>query len=469
MASTTGGASGQGARSITASAAASVNPPSNTEHCSNADCSQGLSNCHDQSIAARSVAWRPVPPRPASSAKRSRRRSSELGRRQHGDARGCELDRERQPVEQARDLGHGGTLRVVEDEAGPLRLRAHDEELDRRPVQRQRLDRLHHLAGDVQAFAAGDHEGRLGRAVEPAADRGGGVLRDLLEVVEHDQAAAAAGDRLRELRRGIAGTEADAERAAGGVVDAVERRRLGEIAEPHAARPVAEPGMAVANGEPRLAGAALAEQGDEPRAFVEVARDRLQVGAAADEGVAFCRQMARDLAHRLPQVAAAHDAVRLVGVGRRREAAVRHGAELEHLDRLVDALQPVVAVAADLRRRVEAGAFERLPRRRAEQRLPAAGHGHHPGGERLREAFDLDRLRAERDVVGGRLAQHDRADMQAGACREAELGHRRVIVQRIARGIGGGVEEQQEAVGAVDLAPVVAAQQVARPAVVLGP
>jgi hypothetical protein len=59
--------------------------------------------------------------------------------------------------------------------------------------------------------------------------------------------------------------------------------------------------------------------------------------------------------------------------------------------------------------------------------------------------------------------------MQAGPCRQAELGHRRVIVQHVAGGVGGGVEEQQEAVGAVDLAPVVAAQQVARPPVVLGP
>jgi hypothetical protein len=73
-----------------------------------------------------------------------------------------------------------------------------------------------------------------------------------------------------------------------------------EIAEPHAARPVAEPGAPVPDGQPRLAGATRAEQGDKPRTVLEVVRDRLQVGAAADEGIAFGRQWRGNLAHRLP-------------------------------------------------------------------------------------------------------------------------------------------------------------------------
>ena len=186
------------------------------------------------------------------------------------------------------------------------------------------------------------------------------MLYDLLEVVEHDQAAAATGDRFRELRRRIAGTEAHAERAGDRVVNAVERRRLGEIAEPDAARPVAEPAVSVANGEPRLAGAARTEQRQQPRPFVELLADHRQVGSAADERVAFGRQVVRDLAHRPPQVAAAHHAVRLVGIGRRPEAALRRHAELEDRDRLVDAFEPVVAVAADLSPRRRGGAFQRL-------------------------------------------------------------------------------------------------------------
>jgi len=42
-------------------------------------------------------------------------------------------------------------------------------------------------------------------------------------------------------------------------------------------------------------------------------------------------------------------------------------------------------------------------------------------------------------------------------------------VMAMARGIGRGLEQEEEAVGPVDLAPVVAAKQVARPAIVLGP
>ena len=90
-------------------------------------------------------------------------------------------------------------------------------------------------------------------------------------------------------------------------------------------------------------------------------------------------------------------------------------------------------------------------------------------GEGQRQAFDLDRLRAQRDVVVGAFAQHDRADVHSGARREADLGHLRVIVERITRSVGGGLEQQEQAVGAVDLAAVVLAKQIARPPVVLGP
>ncbi len=72
-----GGAFGQDARSRTASAASSVNPPSKIEHCAKAACSHGVSRSHDQSIAALSVSWRAAAPRaPARRLKRSRIRST---------------------------------------------------------------------------------------------------------------------------------------------------------------------------------------------------------------------------------------------------------------------------------------------------------------------------------------------------------------------------------------------------------
>ena len=86
-------------------------------------------------------------------------------------------------------------------------------------------------------------------------DRVRGVLHDLLEVVEDDQAATAAGDGVAELHAGVVLAERDLERGRDGEEDAVERARLGEIAEVDAARPVAEPSPAVAADETRLAGA----------------------------------------------------------------------------------------------------------------------------------------------------------------------------------------------------------------------
>ena len=97
----------------------------------------------------------------------------------------------------------------------------------------------------------------------------GGVLHDLLEVVEDDEAAAAAGDGVAELHRGIVPAERHVERRGDGEEDAVERARLGEVAEVDATRPVAEPRPAVAADEARLAGAAGAEHREQPRAGVE--------------------------------------------------------------------------------------------------------------------------------------------------------------------------------------------------------
>ena len=144
---------------------------------------------------------------------------------------------------------------------------------------------------------------------------------------------------------------------------------------------------------------------------------------AADEGVALGGQVVADLAHRAPEVARAHHAVGLVGVRRRRERSVAAHAELEELDRL--ASTPLAGSGrgldlASLGQRIA----ERRARGGAEQRLPAAGERHDAGGERLGEAFDLDRLGAARDVVGSVLAQGDRADVQPGAGAERELGER---------------------------------------------
>ena len=72
---------------------------------------------------------------------------------------------------------------------------------------------------------------------------------------------------------------------------------------------------------------------------------------------------------------------------------------------------------------------------------------------------------------GAVLAQRDGADMQAGARleRRNELVQRLLVRQRIADRVGSRVEQQQHAVGLVDLAPAPDRQQIACGAVMRGP
>jgi hypothetical protein len=142
-------------------------------------------------------------------------------------------------------------------------------------------------------------------------------------------------------------------------------------------------------------------------------------------------------------------------------------ADLEQLDGVGDALQPPVPKRLDALRnhaQREAGVG-------AQQRLPAEGDRHHPCGDRQRQAVDLDRLGAAGNVGGAVLAQRHRADMQAGTGleRQPECGQCAMVGQRVADRIGGPVEQQQHAVGLVDLAAAPDRQQVARGPVVGGP
>ena len=136
----------------------------------------------------------------------------QLRRRHHADARRRQLDRERQPVEQRDDAPDERPVRRREREVRSLRARAQREQLDPFGVDRERLERQHVLAGEVQPLAARDQERGLGGAVEPAADARFGVLDDLLEVVEDDEAAAARRDRVAELDAGVALAERHVER-----------------------------------------------------------------------------------------------------------------------------------------------------------------------------------------------------------------------------------------------------------------
>ena len=64
-----------------------------------------------------------------------------------------------------------------EREVGFLRAGTQGEQLDAFSVDRERLERQHFLAGEMQPLAARDEERGVGRAVQPAADARLGVRR----------------------------------------------------------------------------------------------------------------------------------------------------------------------------------------------------------------------------------------------------------------------------------------------------
>ena len=182
-----------------------------------------------------------VPPRPASSLKRSRMRSSELRRRQHARSRRRQLDRERQSVEQAHDLGDASRLPSSSIEVGPLRPCA-KRTARSPPCQRQRLERRTSSPAQVSRSRLVTTKAALSARSSQRPSVASACCVDLFEVVEHDQTAAASGDRVAELRTRVVLRRAARRAPCRPRSDAVERASLGQIAEPDAARPVAEPG-----------------------------------------------------------------------------------------------------------------------------------------------------------------------------------------------------------------------------------
>ena len=121
-------------------------------------------------------------------------------RREQAEAGGRELDRERQAVEPAADLGDRRGVVVGHVEVGAHGAGAVDEQLDRLdrlqlgrgdpvPDRRRQAERRHGidvLDADVERLAAGDQQLHLRALVEQLGRHPGG-RRHLLEVVEHEQ------------------------------------------------------------------------------------------------------------------------------------------------------------------------------------------------------------------------------------------------------------------------------------------
>ena len=409
-------------------------------------------------------------------------------RRQAAHPGSGQLDRQRQAVEQAHQRGNCRVIVRAGIEVAFGSGRAAAEQ--RFGVGRQHWRQRHRLfAGNAQHLARGDQKARLGCTFQPAAQGGLGVAGDLLEIVQDHQAGAAPGDGVAQLGQRVVFAQRHVQALGHGVQQAVGLARRGQVAKPHAARKVTQVGPAEVGGEPGLAAAAYAQQRHQPRARVKAPGQVAQGGAAADKGVALGWQAVADRSHRQPEgvlgVAIERlsrtsrpsrrmgdHAVGFVAVRRRgKRGMCRAGlAHLVQRHRLGHALEAPMAVGEQ----PVHGGVERadgLQRAGREQGLAAQGGGHDARGQQLGHAVHLQRLGAQGHVTGRGFAQADRADVQATARqhRRGQAGQRAVVGQGIGQRITGLVEQQQKAVGLVDLAPAPVAQQVTRQAVVAGP
>ena len=168
----------------------------------------------------------------------------------------------------------------------------------------------------------------------------------------------------------------------------------------------------------------------------------------------------------LPEVALLDDAISLGVVGRRHHDLLAVG-HLEQLDRLRDPVQEPVPVRLDTVRHDA----QRPPGVLAEKRLATNRGRHDARHHRQPDAVDLDRLRAPRDVLQGIGPKADLAEMDARPRLDPEpsLAKRVVVRQRVSDGVAHRIEQQQHAVGLVDLPAAPHDCQIARHPVVCRP
>ncbi len=216
-----------------------------------------------------------------------------------------QLDRERDAVEPAAEIGDRGRVPLGDDEGRPARRRPFDEEarglepfevsgLQRRAGrrQRERQHRLEHLAHDPERLAARRQHAQARARPQQRPDRPRAGVRQMLAVVEHEQQLPRR-RRVGERRhRRAARLLANAERRA-------DRRRnqgrVGEPAEldqPHAVAEAVDHRARDLEREPGLSDSARTDERHEPVAREQLlgARDLL---SAPDEARQRARQVVR--------------------------------------------------------------------------------------------------------------------------------------------------------------------------------
>ena len=293
-------------------------------------------------------------------------------------------------------------------------------------------------------------------------------LHEVLAVVEHQQHAARLQVGTQGLQQRPLGLVAHAQHLRGYGSHKLRVAQRREVDEPDAVSVTMFDRLGHLQRQSRLAQTTHAQQGDEAR----FAQQRLHLGdiaLATHEGRDGLRQVVGDLAHRHPAVAAAHHAKGLVRIGRRRHLGLTI-AEFIELERLGHALELPVAVRAQGPRR-RLNVAQRRHRLLREQQLPTLRQRHDASGSGFGDAVNLERLGTQGHVLGAVLAQHQRPDMQACARtqRQRAAGQGSVIFHGVAHGIAHGAEQEQHAVGLVDLATMPLGQEIAREPIVRCP
>ena len=200
---------------MTAWAAPIVAPPAKTAKRANASASGALRRRWLQSIVARRVRWRSgasrgPPPRTSSV---SGQPGVQLLGVEHCRARGRQLDRERQPVETATDLGDSAGVVHAQLELSVVAARALEEQragrglLDRCRLalrwHRQRGHRVTVLRPQSQTLAAGRQHLQRRAGGQQIAHQGR-RREQMLEVVEHEQTTLGGEGALQSRPRGLA-------------------------------------------------------------------------------------------------------------------------------------------------------------------------------------------------------------------------------------------------------------------------
>ena len=211
--------------------------------------------------------------------------AEQLGRGPAERPRRGKLDGQREPVEEATDLGDGGVVVGRRSEAWTHRGGAIEEQLDGRVVDAERSDGHCVLPGDPEAMAARRQHDRIGGAGEDRLDQLGDAVEHVLAVVEDEQRPGPT-EVLDDPPRQVApAAVVEAERRRHGADDSPRTADRCQLAPQHTSGEAVGDGDRGVQRQAGLADATRSDERDQPRPAEQLHR-RGQLVVTTDERVA---------------------------------------------------------------------------------------------------------------------------------------------------------------------------------------